>query len=75
MYILVRSRYRTNKRSRHWQETDLANEQIGSLAANYGSIFLYIEYPGAGQPVLKALNWSKVENLLNNYAPTLTVQQ
>lgn len=75
MYILVRSRYRTNRRSGRWQETDLADEQIGSLAANYGSIFLYIEYPGAGQPVLKALNWSKVENLLNNYAPTLTVQQ
>lgn len=75
MYILVRSRYRENKRSGRWKETDLANEQIGSLAANYGSIFLYIEYPGPGVPILKALNWANVENLLNNYSPTLTVQQ
>lgn len=74
MYILVRSRYRQDRRAGRWKEADLANEQIGSLAANYGDIYLYVEYPGAGQPVQKALHWVNVLNLLNKYPTTMTVQ-
>lgn len=74
MYILVRSRYRLDKRAGRWKEADLSGEQIGSLAANYGDIYLYVEYPGAGAPVTKALHWINVANLINGYPPTTTVQ-
>lgn len=75
MYILVRARYRRDRRDGRWTEANLAGEPIGTLSANYGSIYLYIEYPGAGQPILKVLNWSNVVDTLNGVNPTLTVQQ
>jgi hypothetical protein len=75
MYTLVRSRYRYDRRGGRWIEADLGNEEIGTLSANYGDIYLYLEYPAAGKPIQKALRWDKVTNILNNYAPTLTVNQ
>ncbi|ABY63044.1 virion structural protein [Pseudomonas phage 201phi2-1] len=75
MYELVRARYRRDRRDGRWAEADLADEPIGTLSANYGDIYLYIEYPGAGSPVLKALHWSNVEYTLNGVDPMLTVQQ
>lgn len=75
MYILVRARYRQNKRSGRWVETNLANALIGSLSATYGDIYLYVQYPGTTEPIIKALNWNNIEDTLNQYDPNLTVQQ
>lgn len=75
MYILVRSRYRLDRRAGRWVEADLADEAIGTLSANYGNIYLYIQYPGAGNPVVRALHWEKMENELGQYDPNMTVQQ
>lgn len=75
MYVLVRARYRRNKRDGRWTEANLANEPIGSLSANYGDIYLYVQYPGAGTGVVKALRWSNVSTLLNGVNTMLTVQQ
>lgn len=75
MYVLVRARYRRERRSGRWTEADLADAPIGTLSANYGDIYLYIEYPGAGTPVTKALHWTNVEYTLNGVDPLLTVQQ
>lgn len=74
MYTLVRSRYRHDRRGGRWKETDLSNAAIGSLTANYGDIYLYVEYPGAGKPVLKALHWVNVLNIINSYPPETTVK-
>lgn len=74
MYQLVRSRYRLDRRSGRWQEADLSNALVATLSAKYGDVYLYIEYPGAGGTILKALRWTNVSNLIVGVSPTVTVQ-
>ncbi len=75
MYVLVRSRYRPSRRGGRWQEADFTNELVTTLAAKYGDIYLYIQYPGQGEPVTRALHWVNVTNWLNDVEPTVTVQE
>ncbi|AEH03572.1 virion structural protein [Pseudomonas phage PhiPA3] len=75
MYTLVRARYRLDRRAGRWIEANLANELVTTLSAKYGDVYLYIEYPGTGGAVQKALHWDNVINWLNEVDTTVTVQQ
>ena len=75
MYTLVRSRYRADRRKGRWQEADLSNEIVTTLSTQFGDVYLYIEYPGAGVMQLKALRFDNVVTWMNNVDPTFTVQQ
>lgn len=75
MYTLVRSRYRADRRKGRWQEADLGNTIVTSLTANYGEVILYVEYPGPGAPIRKALAFDKVTPMMNGVSPLTTVQE
>jgi len=75
MYQLVRSRYRLDRRAGRWLEADLKDALVSTLSVVYGDVYLYVEYPGPGEPILKALNWSNVSNMIVDVAPTVTFQQ
>lgn len=74
MYTLVRSRYRADRRKGRWQEADLSNAIVTTLTANYGEVVLYVEYPGPGAPIVKALAFDKITPMMNGVSPTQTVQ-
>lgn len=74
MYTLVRSRYRLNRRSGRWVEGDLANENITTLATNYGDVFLYCEAPSSIGTTVRALRLSKIVDRFNLVDPSTTVQ-
>lgn len=75
MYVLVRSRYRADRRNGRWKDANLANELVTTLSANYGDIYLYIQYPGPGEAITKVLRWDNVVTQLSSVDPSVTVQQ
>lgn len=75
MYNLVRSRYRLDRRAGRWIEADLSDALVSTLSAKYGDVYLYIEYPGPGTAITKALHWLNVSNLIVGLDPNITVQQ
>lgn len=75
MYVLVRSRYRADRRKGRWLEADLSTEIVTTLSAMFGEVILYIEYPGSGGTQSKALRFDNVTTWMNNVNPTFTVQQ
>lgn len=77
MYVLVRSRYRADRRNGRWLEADLRKKKVTTLTTEYGEVIMYIEFPGSGSDgkQTKALMFDKASELLNGVAATTTVEQ